>query len=241
MLDTLADMIRRTAPVLVLSGAGMSTSSGLPDYRGPRGLWRNRRFEELASIEMWRREPEEFWEFYRMRLDALRHATPNAGHRALAALERAGLIDCVVTQNVDGLHRQAGSTTLEVHGSLADAQCLACGSRVPMDAALTQAGEAIVPMCPCGAAYKPGVVLFGEMLPQCIDEAFARAQTCTAMLVLGTSLQVQPVASMVSVAAQQGATIAIINQGTTDADGIADIRITGELAETLANLAQRLV
>lgn len=240
MIDALADMLRRYAPILVLSGAGMSTSSGLPDYRGPSGLWRNRRFEELASIDMWQREPTEFWEFYRMRLDALRHASPNAAHHALADLERAGFIDRVVTQNVDGLHRQAGSTTVEVHGTLSSAECLACGTLLPMDAALAAAGTRTVPHCTCGAVLKPGVVLFGEMLPPTIDDAFERARTCSALLVLGTSLKVQPVASMVSVAAAHAAPIAIITQGTTDADDIADIRIDGDLVPALTQLASIL-
>src|SRR5581483_122163 len=131
-LERLAELLGRGARTLVLTGAGVSTESGLPDYRGANGLWRNRRFEELASIEAWRAEPEEFWSFYRERLAALRSAEPNAGHLAIAELERRGLVHRVITQNVDGLHRRAGSAApLEVHGTLAELECLGCGWRGP--------------------------------------------------------------------------------------------------------------
>ena len=132
----LATLLRDARHALVLTGAGISTESGLPDYRGSDGLWRNRRFEELAHIETWRREPEAFWAFYRERIDVLARAQPNDGHRAIAELERRGFVARVLTQNVDGLHRAAGSDPLELHGTLAEVECLACGFRGPTELAV---------------------------------------------------------------------------------------------------------
>lgn len=238
--DDLATFVTEHAPVLVLTGAGMSTASGLPDYRGPQGLWRNRRFEELASIDMWNREPLEFWDFYRMRLDALRHAHPNRAHEVLAELERAGMVSCVVTQNVDGLHSAAGSTTIEVHGSLEMASCLACSTKIPMDAALALTDSDGIPRCSCDTPLKPDVVLFGEVLPPAIEEAVELARNCSAMLVLGTSLKVEPVASIVGLAAAHGAAIAIVNKGVTGADDIARVRVDADLVETLDRLARHV-
>src|SRR5436190_16649353 len=145
-LDLLAELLVNARHALVLTGAGVSTQSGLPDYRGTNGLWRTRRFEELASIEMWRREPAEFWQFYAERLTSLLEAKPNAGHVAIAELERLGLVRRVLTQNVDGLHRAAGShDPLELHGTLAEVVCLSCGFRGSNEIAETQlhAGAAI--------------------------------------------------------------------------------------------------
>ncbi len=240
MVAELAALMAHHGPALVLSGAGMSTASGLPDYRGPSGLWRNRRFEELASINMWRNHPDEFWEFYRMRLDQLRSARPNPGHDVLARLEQAGHVSCIITQNVDGLHARAGSTTLEVHGSLAHAICLTCGHRLPMDEALQRAGDELVPFCACGSVLKPDVVLFGEMLPPAFEESIAMVQRCSSLLVLGTSLQVEPVASIVRLAASCGARVAIVTMGTTSSDALADVRIDSDIASTLLDLASLL-
>jgi Sir2 family len=158
-LRTLADLIPASKRMVVLTGAGMSTESGLPDYRGAEGLWKNRRFEELADIETFRREPVEFWEFYRQRLAVLDGAQPNPGHLALAALERAGLVERVITQNIDGLHTAAGSKdVLEVHGSLRESICLACGARYPPTETEQRADAAAdgVPRCDCGPVLKPG-------------------------------------------------------------------------------------
>lgn len=243
-VELLARRMREAGTVAALTGAGISTGSGLPDYRGDQGLWRNRRFEELASIEMFSREPVEFWEFYRMRLAGLRHARPNAGHDALAALEQAGVIERVITQNVDGLHEVAGSRPLEVHGSLRHAECLRCGDRIDIDETERRADAAHdgVPRCePCGDPLKPCVVLFGEMLPPAIDEAWRLAERCDLLLVCGSSLAVQPVGALPYVTSAHGGAVAVVNIGETAADGFADIRIDAELSPVLSELAARVL
>jgi NAD-dependent deacetylase len=246
-LSTLADLMRRSKRVAILTGAGMSTESGLPDYRGTEGLWKNRRFEELADIETFRREPVEFWEFYRQRLAVLDNARPNPGHFALAALERAGLVERVITQNIDGLHTAACSKdVLEVHGSLRESVCLACGSRYPRAETEQRADAAAngVPPCDCGQALKPNVILFGEMLPQAMNDAEVLTYHCDLLLCCGSSLAVWPVAKLPQVAKKRysrgAGALAIINRGPTEADHLADVRIEGATGEVLPELCKLL-
>src|SRR5256714_9078080 len=158
-VSTLATLLRERQPCVVLTGAGISTESGIPDFRSPTGIWAQYDPMEYATIDAFRRDPVKVWEFYGLRLDTLAKAEPNAGHLALAELERRGLVRAVVTQNIDGLHQRAGSReVIEVHGSIRTARCLACGEQTPLDRAM--------PRCPrCGEIMKPGVVMFGELLP----------------------------------------------------------------------------
>lgn len=242
--QSLADaLVEAGGSAWALTGAGMSTESGLPDYRGAAGMWRNRRFEAVASVEALRDEPVEFWDFYRMRLDSLDGSVPNAGHVALARLERAGLIQRVVTQNVDGLHGAAGSrAVLELHGSLREARCRTCGSTWPMDEARRRWIDAAdgVPTCDCGDVLGPGVVLFGEALPPAIDEAFELAHGARLALALGTSLAVFPAAHLPIATVERGGKVAIVNRGSTGFDDIASVRIDatlGPLLERVADLA----
>ncbi len=228
----------------VLTGAGMSTESGLPDYRGPAGMWRNRSFAELASIDAMRQSPEEFWDFYRMRLDHLGDAAPNAGHRALARLEQAGVIERVVTQNVDGLHQLAGSEgVLELHGSLRVARCRSCGLELPIAAARERWADEpdSVPRCDCGAVLGPGVVLFGEALPLAIETAFEVAERASLALALGTSLEVFPAAHLPLVTVERGGSLAIVTQGATQFDELAAVRIDGMLGDVLPAVADELL
>ncbi|MCW2926915.1 MAG: Silent information regulator protein Sir2 [Thermoleophilia bacterium] len=240
----LAAELERSDCTFVLSGAGMSTESGLPDYRGPSGMWRNRRFEELASIEAMRREPAEFWEFYRMRLDHLGAAEPNAGHRALARLQDAGVVERVVTQNVDGLHQAAGSDdVLELHGSLRVARCRSCGRELPIEAARDRwaADPDAVPHCDCGHVLGPGVVLFGEPLPLAIERAFELAERATLSIALGTSLEVFPAAHLPLVTVERGGALGIVTQGRTGFDDIAAVRIDARLGDVLPRVASLLL
>src|SRR5581483_1589090 len=160
----LAELIRANQPCVALTGAGVSTESGIPDFRSADGIWAQYDPYEVASIDAFRRDPARVWEFYARRLAVLDGARPNAGHHALAELERRGLLATVVTQNVDGLHAAAGSReVIEVHGSIARARCLRCGAVVPRDEVVRLLP---VPACPhCGAVLKPDVVMFGELLP----------------------------------------------------------------------------
>ena len=228
---------------VVFTGAGISTESGLPDYRGPSGLWKNRRFEELANIDAFKDDPVEFWEFYAHRLAVLADAEPNAAHRALESMYRAGLIKGVITQNVDGLHRRDvfGNGLAELHGSLRTGVCLDCESELDgaeVEARIAEADDG-VPRCNCGYPIKPGVVLFGEMLP---EEQVVRAQTCALeadyMLCLGSSLSVIPAAFLPATVLKSGGRVAIINQGPTDYDdepGV--IKVEAALAEALPIVA----
>ncbi|MCW2921469.1 MAG: Silent information regulator protein Sir2 [Thermoleophilia bacterium] len=228
----------------VLTGAGMSTESGLPDYRGPSGVWKNRSFAELASIEAMRREPREFWDFYRMRLDHLGDARPNAAHEALARMERAGIVERVVTQNVDGLHQLAGSEgVLELHGSLRVARCRSCGVELPIEEARERWSTAVdaVPRCDCGEVLGPGVVLFGEALPLAIETAFELAGRTTVALALGTSLEVFPAAHLPLVTVERGGLLGIVTQGSTQFDDLAAVRIDARLGRVLPAVADELL
>ncbi|HEY6458594.1 MAG TPA: Sir2 family NAD-dependent protein deacetylase, partial [Polyangiaceae bacterium] len=159
-VERLVELVRTHQPCVVLTGAGVSAESGIPDFRSPTGIWRRYDPMKYATIDAFHSDPAKVWDFYGKRLAALAEAEPNDGHRALAELERRGWIDAIVTQNVDGLHARAGSrTVVEVHGSIRTSSCLECGTTVPSDEAL--AGLPL-PACPsCGRILKPDVVMFG--------------------------------------------------------------------------------
>ena len=243
-IDELAALLDAASRAWVLTGAGISTESGLPDYRGPSGMWRNRRFEELASIRALEDEPAAFWEFYRTRLDHLGDARPNPAHVALARLQDAGIIEGVVTQNVDGLHQLAGSRdVLELHGSLRVARCRRCGLELPIDDARERwaTDEQAIPRCDCGSVLGPGVVLFGEPLPLAIEVAFQLAGEADAVLALGTSLGVFPAAHLPLVTVERGGRMAIVTHGRTQFDELADVVIDAPLGDVLPRVADTLL
>src|SRR5437763_15107760 len=175
----LAELRRERQPCVVLTGAGVSTESGIPDFRSPQGLWAQFDPFEYGSIEAFRADPEKVWRFYAPRYAVLTEAEPNDGHRALARLEAAGLVRAVVTQNIDLLHERAGSReVVEVHGSIRTSTCPGCGVRYPLPRVLELLETAGAPACPrCGTILKPDVVFFGELLPEAaVDRAFALAR-----------------------------------------------------------------
>ena len=239
-VDRLAELLRRRQPCVVLTGAGISTESGIPDFRSAEGVWARHDPFEVAHVDALRRDPVRVWEFYALRLDALGQAEPNDGHHALAELEEHGWIRAVVTQNVDGLHQRAGSReVVEVNGSLREAECIHCGVRVPMAVALELLP---LPACPeCGEVLKPGVVMFGELLPA---QAIERAQQLTAeaalLLVVGSSLEVHPVAALPGETLAAGGALALVNRGGTPWDSRAELVIAGGAGETLCALAAAL-
>jgi NAD-dependent deacetylase len=238
-VDALAALVRERQPCVVLTGAGISTESGIPDFRSPEGIWAEVDPFEVASIQAFRGDPERVWGFYRERIHALLEAEPNAGHRALAELERRGLVQAVVTQNIDTLHVRAGSRdVVEVHGSIRSATCLACGSSQALDEVLAQLQQRPAPLCPaCGAILKPGVVLFGELLPaEAMRRATELAQGASLMLVVGSSLEVWPVAGL----PLEAGSIAIVNRGPTALDDRAEVKIDGGAGETLGALLAAL-
>jgi NAD-dependent deacetylase len=240
-VSELAALVREGQPCVVLTGAGISTESGIPDFRSPSGVWAEHDPMEYATIAAFRRDPSKVWEFYALRLELLTTAEPNEGHFALAELERRGLVEAVVTQNIDGLHERAGSqTVVEVHGSIRSASCLECGERLPLEEVVAALQLAPAPPCPrCGAVLKPDVVMFGELLPAAaIDRAVALAQRAGLLLVVGSSLEVHPIAGLPAETVSAGGALAIVNQGPTPFDYLASIRIDGGAGETLSALAE---
>ena len=235
----LTGLVQDRQPCVVLTGAGVSTESGIPDFRSARGIWRDVDPFEVASLDAFRRDPARVWSFYRERIHGLRGTEPNAAHRALAELGRLGLCEAIVTQNVDGLHQRAGSANvLEVHGSLRTARCLACDRAEPIEAVLDQLELAPLPVCvACGAVLKPGVVLFGEALPaQALGLAFELARGAALLLVVGSSLEVWPVAGL----PLEAAGFAIVNRGPTALDEQALLTLDCAAGETLSRLVAAL-
>jgi NAD-dependent deacetylase len=236
----LAELIRTNQPCVALTGAGVSTESGIPDFRSAGGVWERFDPYEVASIDAFHRDPARVWEFYALRLDALADAKPNPAHHALARLEEAGLVQAVITQNVDRLHAAAGSReVIEVHGAIARARCLRCGTVVE-DEEL----RALLPLphcATCGVVPKPDVVMFGELLPV---DAFARAsqlaQAAALLLVVGTSLEVWPVAGLPEETLENGGKLTIVNRDATPYDARATFVIHAAAAETLAATAAAL-
>jgi NAD-dependent deacetylase len=234
----LAGLIREARSVVALTGAGISVPSGIPDFRSPgTGLWENVDPMEVAHIDVFRRDPERFWHFYGSRFQMLEHKQPNGAHAALVALERAGLLDAVITQNIDRLHARAGSSELvEVHGTIAHSSCLSCGERYPLAGVRARQAddEQGIPRCECGHPLKPDVVLFGEYLPR---GALARAQQLASgadlLLCIGSSLEVYPVAELPELTLAAGGRVAILTQGPTRFDDRAAVRCSGDVVEEL--------
>jgi NAD-dependent deacetylase len=235
----LAALIRERKPCVVLTGAGISTESGIPDFRSATGIWADVDPFEVASIQAFRRDPARVWEFYARRIHLLRDAEPNAGPDTIAELERRGYVSGVVTQNIDGLHGRAGSReVVEMHGSIRSARCVGCSSDEPADSALAQLEERSVPTCPrCGRALKPGVVLFGELLPPgAMERATRLARTAGLVLVVGSSLEVWPVAGL----PLEAGGFAIVNVGPTALDERALLKVDAPAGETLAAVVDAL-
>jgi NAD-dependent deacetylase len=235
----LAALIRERQPCVVLTGAGVSTESGIPDFRSETGIWAEVDPFEVASIQAFRRDPERVWCFYRERIHLLRDASPNAAHESLAELERRGLVQAVVTQNIDLLHTRAGSSdVVEVHGSIRSAQCPGCLWSEPADAVLAQLEAAPTPSCPhCGEILKPGVVLFGELLPAAaLERATQLARGARLLLVVGSSLEVWPVAGL----PLEARAFAIVNRGPTALDDQALLTIDAAAGETLTRVLEAL-
>ena len=241
----LVSMILAANTVVVLTGAGVSTESGLPDFRGSDGLWSAAEFEEFAQIDTFRRDPAVTWAFYRDRLHAMRGVQPNPGHFALAELEQLGIVRAIITQNVDGLHTVAGSQcVLEMHGSLRVAVCPSCRTEVGIQVAIDDFDpeQNRLPrclVCPEHPVLKPGVVLFGEPMPPALDAALAWARDCDLLVVCGSSLQVFPVAAMPEMVSDNHGKVAIVNRGEIFYPR-ADLTIDAATGELLPLVVQQL-
>lgn len=229
----------------MLTGAGISTESGIPDFRSPTGLWAEVDPMEYASIEAFRRDPEKVWRFYALRISMLTEAEPNEAHYALAALEELGYVQAVVTQNIDLLHARAGSRdVVEVHGSIRTSTCPQCGASVSLErlrAMLGRQPEGAPRCASCAAVLKPDVVFFGELLPEReIDRANELARSAGLLLVVGSSLEVYPVAGLPDETLAAGGAVAIVNLGPTPFDGRAAVKIEASAAEALPEVVRIL-
>lgn len=241
-VDTLAQALVNARSAVVLTGAGVSVPSGIPDFRTPEtGMWANVDPMEVAHIDTFQNDPERFWSFYGERFASLGDKRPNGAHDVLAELERRGLIDAVVTQNIDRLHHMAGTEDLiEVHGSIETSRCLACGAAYELEWVRDQAAANGIPRCTeCDSAppLKPDVVLFGEMLPEAaIQRAFALAAGADLLIAVGSSLVVHPVAGLPQLTLKSGGELAIVTEGPTPYDADAFVKLEGDVEEELTGL-----
>lgn len=243
-IETVREWIREAGSVAALTGAGISTDSGIPDFRGPKGLWtKDPSAEKMATLDAYVSDPDVRKRSWKWRLETQQNKRePNDGHRALVDLERAGHLDTLVTQNVDGLHQSAGSDparVVEIHGTIQEVQCLDCEERAPMERALARviAGEEDPSCRSCGGMLKSATISFGQGL---ISRDLARAQEaaegCDLILAIGTTLAVYPIAAMVPIAKEAGARVVILNGEPTEMDGVADTVLHGSISEILPQL-----
>lgn len=262
-IEKLAQLIRENQPVVALTGAGISQESGIPTFRGPdpspvhtevstesgvpdfrsaSGIWAEFDPREYATLGAFRADPEKVWRFYAPRFAMLTAAEPNPAHLALAELERRGLVRAVVTQNIDLLHERAGSRdVVEVHGSIRTSSCPGCGSRYPL-ADVVSLLEAGAPACPaCGAILKPDVVFFDELLSEgAMERATELAEEARLLLVVGSSLEVYPVADLPRATLAAGGKVAVVNRTPTWVDGRAELILRGGAGEVLEAVAVAL-
>ncbi|HET6829831.1 MAG TPA: NAD-dependent deacylase [Solirubrobacterales bacterium] len=236
-VERLAELIRASRSTVALTGAGISVPSGIPDFRTPgEGIWEDVDPFEVASIDAFRRDPQRFWEFYRPRFSMLGGVRPNPAHEALATLEGEGLLDAVITQNIDRLHRAAGTRELvEVHGSIATSSCVTCGRTYDLDEVDALFDSRAVAVCDvCPGLVKPDVILFGELLPAAaIERARELASGADLMLCIGTSLEVFPAAGLPELTLAAGGEVAIVTIGPTPYDREATMKLGGDVAEEL--------
>lgn len=244
-LRDLAQLVANANRVVALTGAGVSVPSGIPDFRSPgSGLWAGVDPMKVAHVDAFRRDPESFWSFYGPRFAMLADKRPNPAHAALAELEARGTIEAVITQNIDGLHQEAGSReVIEVHGSAASASCPGCGDRHARDEVLARLASAAdgIPRCDARHPLKPDVVLFGDVLPAAATErAWELAGSADLLLCVGSSLEVHPVALLPEVTLESGGRLAIVTRGATPFDFRAAIRLAGDVADELSDLVAEL-
>ncbi len=241
-LDTFAALLADSRRAVVFSGAGISTESGIPDFRGPGGLWTKIKpieFQDFVASADVRRESWQRWFEHGQGMLA---AAPNSGHRAVADLVRRGKVAAVITQNVDNLHQDSGvppGQVIELHGNATYARCLGCGQRVEMDdirAQFEAAGE-VSPCAACGGIVKSATISFGQAMPEePMERAHEESVACDLFIVLGSSLTVYPAAGFPMLAKQAGAKLVIVNQQETDMDGIADLVLHSAIGATMSHV-----
>ncbi|WP_297535319.1 NAD-dependent protein deacetylase [Thermococcus sp.] len=244
MLGHAGKILARSRFAIAFTGAGISAESGIPTFRGSNGLWRNYRAEELATPEAFRRNPRLVWDFYRWRMRKILEAKPNPAHYSLAELEKMGVLKAVITQNVDDLHREAGTKNLiELHGNIFRVRCTSC----PYRENLKESGRVRefveaegLPRCPrCGSILRPDVVWFGEALPrEALEEAFRLAEKADMVLVVGTSGVVYPAAYIPHIVKERGGKVIEVNVEKSGITPIADVFLRGKAGEILPKLVE---
>jgi NAD-dependent deacetylase len=244
MIDNVRTWVDRAERIVVLTGAGISTDSGIPDFRGPQGVWtKNPAAEKLATLQHYVADPEVRKRAWQSRLESPAwKAEPNAGHRALVTLERRGKLDTLITQNVDGLHQMAGSSperVIEIHGTMREVNCLSCDERTRMSLVLerVRAGEEDPACLTCGGILKSATISFGQSLVQAdLMRAQQAARRCDLMLTVGTKLSVWPIAGVVPAARDAGARVVIVNAEPTEMDELAHAALRGSISTILPDL-----
>jgi NAD-dependent deacetylase len=247
-LEAVRSWIDAAERIVVLTGAGVSTDSGIPDFRGPQGVWtKNPGAEKMATLQHYMADPEVRKRAWGMRAESVaREREPNPGHHALVELERRGKLDTLITQNVDGLHLRAGTSReklVEIHGTMREVVCMACGERAPMERALerVRAGEEDPPCRSCSGILKSATISFGQGLVQeDLIRSEVAAQGCDLMLAIGTTLSVYPIASVVPIAKRAGARVVILNAEPTEMDDLADALLRGSISELLPEMVKPL-
>lgn len=241
-IEQAAALWRSAQAPVVITGAGISRPSGIPDFRSDSGLWAEYDPIEVASLASFRRNPERFFSWVRPLVDLMAQAKPNPAHIALAELEQAGRLKAIITQNIDGLHQQAGSREVfEVHGHLRTAQCLECEREVPAETVFQTVRRGQVPLCDCGGVFKPMIVLFDELLPRGIFWLAQRAlEQADLIVVVGTSLEVAPVSEMPLKPMQRNVPLLIINLAETYLDSHASLVLHEDVAVALPAIVERL-
>jgi NAD-dependent deacetylase len=240
----LARLIEESSCTVALTGAGISVPSGIPDFRTPgEGMWEDVDPMEVAHIEVFGRDPARFWSYYRPRFHSLGEKRPNPAHEALAELERRGMLDGVITQNIDRLHRAAGSrNVVEVHGSIETSSCTGCGDSYGLAEVEDLFDDAGIARCAaCEGSVKPDVVLFGEMLPAgAMRAAQELAERADLMICVGSSLAVHPAAGLPQLTLERGGRLAIVTKSATPYDGAAILKLGGEVDEELGAVVEAL-
>ena len=247
-LQTTADWIAQSKRLVIFVGAGLSTESGIPDFRSPGGVWDRYNPQDFNFSNFLASEQSRvmYWRMATEMYEAMRDADPNEGHRAIAELERMGKLNCLITQNIDGLHRKAGNSdakVLELHGTAMHVTCLDCGRRFDRNEIQQRIanGEAAPRCVSCNGLLKPSTVSFGQSMPEReTNEAYSRSASADLFIVVGSSLTVHPAASMPVIAKRNGARLVIINRDATSADSLADLVVRGEAGATMAAILGNL-
>jgi NAD-dependent deacetylase len=243
LMKNLESLVHKAARPLFFTGAGMSTGSGIPDFRGPQGVWKHRQpvlYQDFLASEEAR---VEHWDYKLEGFEQFRNAEPNDAHRALAELERMGKISALVTQNIDGLHQDAGnSSVIELHGTNREIECVSCGNRTPPEPAFEEFRRTRrCPVCECGGYQKTATISFGQAMPEdLLEKAFAVAAEADLAVSIGSTLEVQPASLVPLRVLENGAPYVVINRGATAHDAVATLRLEGDVNEILPALVERL-